>query len=232
MTLFTFRNIPLILKRSALLLVLWVFVSMYVQNGFTVSLIISPVLLACAFVSLVVHEYAHAITAQAFGKTCDRIDVMVLGGQAHISDFLKPEPREEFWITVFGPLSNIVLALITIFIFVVTPYDLNTETLLGIIGGEVQTFSIVSFVLNLFLVLNVVLAAFNLLPMFPMDGGRILRSLMSKWFGFKRGTQYTTLLSMALCANIGIWALSSFNVLLFAIALYIGIASYVQFKTL
>ncbi len=113
------------------------------------------------FASVLIHELGHSFTAQARGIKVSSISLFIFGGVANIAS--EPEtPRDEFWITVFGPLTSFALALLG-----------------GAAWYVLRDLSAPLAVLALILgVINLQLAVFNLIPGFPLDGGRILRSLL------------------------------------------------------
>ncbi|WP_299554561.1 site-2 protease family protein [uncultured Tateyamaria sp.] len=113
------------------------------------------------FVSLIGHELAHALTARRFGVETKGITLFLFGGVAELAQ----EPRKamhEFWIALAGPLMSLALA------FAFGSFAAVSEVLIG--GGAVVE------VFRYLALINLVLALFNLLPAFPLDGGRILRA--------------------------------------------------------
>jgi len=115
------------------------------------------------FVSVLIHELAHSLVAQKFGVGIKSITLFVFGGVASMKEEPR-HPRAEFWIAIAGPLTSFVLSAI-FFILAI-----NT-------GSKVKT-------LFLYLAqINLILGIFNLIPGFPMDGGRVLRSIVWKLKG-------------------------------------------------
>ena len=113
------------------------------------------------FVSVLLHEFGHAVTAQARGIQVPSITLFIFGGVANIA--MEPRtPRDEFWITLFGPLTSFALAGVGAAVWYVTRGTLRPVAALGVILGFI----------------NLQLAVFNLIPGFPLDGGRILRSII------------------------------------------------------
>ena len=117
------------------------------------------------------HELGHALTAKKYNiKTID-ITLLPIGGLARL-ERLPEKPSEELVVALAGPLVNITLALITT-LFITLPN--TSEQMVSQLSNGVNSNN---FFLNFFLV-NIVLAIFNLIPAFPMDGGRVLRALLS-----------------------------------------------------
>jgi Zn-dependent protease/CBS domain-containing protein len=123
------------------------------------------------FVCVVLHEFGHALMAQRFGVETKDITLLPIGGVANLKR-MPEEPRQEFWITVAGPMVNLVIAGLA-FIAILA---LGLTLMVGDLFLGATTWSkVLLFVFGA----NVMLFVFNLIPAFPMDGGRILRSLLS-----------------------------------------------------
>ncbi len=112
------------------------------------------------FASVAFHELAHSFVARRYGIPIESITLFIFGGVAQMKSE-PPHPRAEFWIAVAGPLSSFLLAALFLF------GTLQAE------GGVRALFSYLARI-------NFILAAFNLIPGFPMDGGRVLRSFLWK----------------------------------------------------
>lgn len=141
-----------------------------------VQILWSVVFVLCIFVTVVMHEFGHALAAKNYGIQTRDITLLPIGGLARL-DKLPEKPLEELVVAFAGPLVNILLALITGF-FITFPE--NAEALAAQLSTGVNASN---FFLNFFIV-NIVLAVFNLIPAFPMDGGRVLRALLA--FKFRR----------------------------------------------
>ena len=162
-------NISVYLHWSLLLLVVVLFFNMYSTVAFEtdsnmfVGGITTLILCGMFIFSVLWHELAHSLVGKRFGLRMDRITLFVFGGAASIRGEIR-KPSHEFWISVAGPLSSFVLGIVFLVLMLVF-YRINI--LLS------YSFSILGSV-------NVVLGIFNLLPFFPMDGGRILRAAIWK----------------------------------------------------
>jgi len=117
------------------------------------------------FVSLLAHELAHALAARSYGIRVESITLHLLGGVSQMVDE-PPTPHAELLIAAVGPLTSFALAGAAVGARVIAPGQDWTRALLGYVG-----------------VANVVIGTFNLLPGFPLDGGRILRALLWEWRG-------------------------------------------------
>ncbi len=112
------------------------------------------------FTSVLLHELAHSLVARRFGLNVSNIDLFIFGGVAMIEEEA-PSPKAEFFIAIAGPICSFILALIFFILGFLYPYD---DLIYGLIS-------------YLFYI-NLAIALFNLIPAFPLDGGRILRALI------------------------------------------------------
>ncbi len=126
------------------------------------------------FASIIFHELTHSLIARRYGVTMKEITLFIFGGVAQMEED-PPHPRAEFMIAIAGPLSSCFLGLLSMLAF-------N----FGMKAGWPVT---VTGVLNYLSWLNMILAAFNLIPAYPLDGGRILRSALWKW---KKDVRWST----------------------------------------
>ena len=166
-TLFTLFGIPVRANLSVGLLVLYLFTSV---GDVALGLFLAVALL----VSIVFHELAHSVVAMAFGGRVRDITLQLMGGCAAITR-MPPKPWQECLMAVAGPVCSLLLAGIA-WLLAVT---LTTEQAIGYdILGRVVTVMQPNVWLAVAALLNLGLACFNLVPAFPMDGGRVLRSLL------------------------------------------------------
>lgn len=145
------------------------------------------------FVSIVLHELAHPLIAQSYGMKIKGITLWLLGGVAELGDE-PPSPEAEFWMALAGPAMSIALALVF--------YGAVFVASLGTIYQPLIE------VLHYLSLVNLVLALFNLIPAFPMDGGRILRA----WHWHRTGDAHK---ATTLSAKVG----SAFGLILILIGL-------------
>ena len=120
------------------------------------------------FLSIVLHELAHSVVARAFGMEIKGITLWLLGGVAEMADD-PPHPRAEFLMAIAGPIMSVVLALLFV----------SAGTVFGT-GGDVTP---IGAILHYLGTLNLILAVFNLIPAFPLDGGRVVRAALWAWKG-------------------------------------------------
>ncbi len=145
--------------------------------------LLGVLLVLALFVCVILHELGHALTAKSFNIMTKSITLLPIGGVARLEK-LPEKPKEELLVVLAGPLVNVGIAfLIYLFLFAtgnVASFTENPENLVRLSGSV--------FLFNL-LIANVVLAVFNFIPAFPMDGGRILRALLSFKFHREKATR-------------------------------------------
>lgn len=136
------------------------------------------VFFVCAiFVCVVIHELAHSLVARWFGREPKSITLLPIGGVATI-DRMPTKPAQEIAISIVGPATNILIAIVLAIV--------GGETLVAALRNSNLTASQL-FITNL-IAANIVLAVFNLIPALPMDGGRVLRSILALKFDYLRAT--------------------------------------------
>jgi Zn-dependent protease len=177
-------------------------------------------ILALFFV-VVLHEYGHALTARRFGIKTRDITLLPIGGVARL-ERMPDDPKQELWVALAGPAVNVVIAA-ALFVWLQVTGGLGQATL---IGG--------SFIERLMLV-NVVLVVFNMIPAFPMDGGRVVRALLAMRLEYTRATQIAASLGQGIAFLLGFIGLFTNPLLVFtALFVWMGAAqesSMVQMKS-
>jgi len=168
--LFTFRGIRVYLHWSFLLLVGYVAFLGYNAGKDLPAILVMLGMVLMVFMCVVLHEFGHALTAQYYGIGTRDITLLPIGGVASL-ERMPEEPRKEFWITVAGPAVNLLIAAIALAVMLVSGVPL-------VVPKDLLSVSHWSDVPMMLLVMNMWLFLFNLVPAFPMDGGRILRSVL------------------------------------------------------
>src|SRR2546425_243200 len=130
------------------------------------------------FGCVLLHEFGHALTAKRYGIRTQDITLLPIGGIARL-ERLPENPRQELWVTLAGPAVNVVIAGV-LFMVLWFVYRMNEFFQVRLLEGN--------FLLRLMWV-NVFLGVFNMLPAFPMDGGRVLRALLSMRLGRAKATR-------------------------------------------
>ena len=138
------------------------------------STVLVGILFLALFACVLMHEFGHALVARRYGVETKDIILSPLGGIARLNR-LPEKPFHEFLVAAAGPLVNLVIALVLSSYFLI--YDFSE--LFTNVKGLNQLFSSWIYLIPMLIILNVFLLLFNLLPAFPMDGGRIFRSLLA-----------------------------------------------------
>lgn len=198
-----------------LLLIAWIAVSYTASGAGWAAAGRGVGFVVAIFACVVLHECGHALTARRYGVETKDITLLPIGGLARMQR-IPDHPWQEFWIAVAGPAVNVVIAAVLFLVLLMSPG-------LGAVTAE-PSFT-TSFLVNLMWV-NVILVVFNLLPAFPMDGGRILRALLATRIPYARATQIAAGIGQAMAIAFGIAGLLIFvNPLLLFIALFVFVGA-------
>lgn len=169
------------------------------------------------FVGVVIHELGHSLVARRYDLEISSITLWLFGGIAHIVDM--PEDwKRELYIAIAGPITSIVVGVASYLAFLAVPV-------------QTPAFAAVRFVLGYLALMNVALAGFNLLPGFPMDGGRVLRALLARDRPYARATKIAADVGKGFAILLGLFGLfGGGGLFLVAIAffIYIGASSEAQ----
>ncbi len=165
--------------------------------------------------SVALHELGHALTGRRFGCRTREILLTPLGGIAQL-DRIPAQPRAELLIALAGPAVSLALAALA-----------GGLTLLFIqLGWQASAWVALALALT-----NAGLAIFNLLPCFPMDGGRVLRALLTPRWGRLEATRRAVKVGGWLALALGLWGLMQLDLLLVAIAWFVHAAAKAEYRT-
>lgn len=165
------------------------------------------------FLFVIMHEFGHALAARRFNIQTADITLLPIGGVARLEK-MPDDPKEELWVAFAGPLVNLVLSIL-LFVCLFLSRGLQPITQITMNSG--------SLILRLALV-NLMLFLFNLIPAFPMDGGRILRSLLATRMDYVKATNTASTLGRLFAFLFGIIGLF-INPFYLLIALFIWIGA-------
>jgi len=195
------------------LLLLWIGIASFQQGGGAAATEGVAFIIA-VFACVVLHELGHAVAARRYGIKTPRITLLPIGGIAQL-ERMPEDPREEIVVAIAGPLVNVVIAAVLIVILGAFP---NLAAISNIDNPEP------GFLARLATV-NVILVLFNLIPAFPMDGGRVLRALLAMRFSRVRATEIAATVGQVASFIFGFLGLLSGNVLLIFVAIFVYIAA-------
>jgi Zn-dependent protease len=219
----TFAGIDVFVHATFLLLIGWIGYSHWLQYGTAAKVVEGILFILALFLCVVLHEYGHALTARRYGIKTRDITLYPIGGVARL-ERLPDKPIEELWVALMGPAVNVVIAAL-LFVYLYLTSGLVPMTDLTVASG--------SFLARLMAV-NVSLVLFNLIPAFPMDGGRVLRALLAMRMDYVRATQIAANIGQGLAFLLGLFGLFNNPFLLFiAFFVWIGAsqeASMVQMR--
>jgi Zn-dependent protease/CBS domain-containing protein len=186
----------------------------YQGSGSLTNALITALIIVALFVCVVLHEYGHSLVAQRLGIEIQDITVLPIGGVARLKS-LPEKPWDEVKIAIAGPLVNVVLAPIFFAIALLLgagPFDIANIVQGGNSLGQI--FAYLGFI-------NVGLVVFNLIPAFPLDGGRVLRGLLATRLGVVRATDVSAAIGQFFAAAFFLIGLLGGNFLLALVAVFI-----------
>jgi Zn-dependent protease/CBS domain-containing protein len=193
-----------------LFLLAWVALVEYQRSRSWASVVDALAFILAVFASVVLHEYGHALTARRYGVRTRAITILPIGGVASL-ERIPTRPQEELAIALAGPVVTVLIAA-TLYLWLrltgtaVSIVDLDPG------GGPFLT---------RLMWINVFLAGFNLLPAFPMDGGRVLRATLALRWDYVRATRMAAIVGRTFAAGFGLLGLLVGNPFLVFIAIFV-----------
>ena len=193
-----------------LLFLAWIGYAHYREGGAPAA-VQGVLFISLLFGCVLLHEFGHAIAARAFGIHTPDITLLPIGGVARL-ERMPDKPWQELVVAAAGPAVNVVIALVLLLGLGISGSLFDLEQMLHHPQVSVAV-KLASF--------NIVMMLFNLLPAFPMDGGRVLRALLAMVTNYVRATQVATRIGQVMALGLGAWGLFSNNPLLIFIAFFV-----------
>jgi Zn-dependent protease len=208
------------LHPTFVLLLIWVGFTTLFSGGDFNAVVLEIFVVLALFSFVVLHELGHALMARRFGIPTRDITLLPIGGVARLES-LPEEPKKEFLVAIAGPLVNLVLGTLLLGILALTN-GLSGLASIEALGNNIWAQLMIA---------NFTLFAFNLLPAFPMDGGRILRALLSSRIEPIKATQIAANIGRGFALLMGIAGIF-FNPFLILTAIFIWFGAGAEAETM
>ena len=209
-------GIGVYLHWSFVVFAIGMFFLLLTQGASLTGAVIGIGLLLAVFGFVILHEYGHALMARVFGIPTRDITLYPIGGVARLQDMPR-NPSQELWIALAGPAVNVALAVIIAFFIIMTGNSFAPVELFAV----ADTTNLLGGILSSLFYVNVALVVFNMLPAFPMDGGRVLRSILAMNMEYRRATRIASRVGQGMAIMFGLIGLIAFNPVLILIAFFV-----------
>ena len=194
-----------------LLFLAWIFAASYSASGAAAAWD-TLAFMVLLFLCVLLHEFGHIFTARAFGVATPYVTLLPIGGVAQL-ERIPEEPWEEFLIAIAGPLVNVAIAALLL----LAGAHLQPSAAVAVDNGQIS-------LIDRLAVVNLFLALFNLIPAFPMDGGRVLRAALASKLGYVRATEISASIGQFVAFALGFFGLM-YNPILIFIAIFVYLAA-------
>jgi len=218
--LFSLRGIDVRLHMTFPLILIWAALQFGTAGGSASSALFGVIAILLLFVLVTLHEFGHSFAAMHYGISVKQIVLSPIGGVAQLQD-IPDKPVQEFVIAIAGPAVNFVIA--GIMMLFVPVLNLGTTDFVTALSGTAGL--TVTAVFAYIFVYNIFLALFNLIPAFPMDGGRVFRALLAMKLEYGLATRIATAVGKALAVMMGVYGLFNGGIFMVFIALFIFTAA-------
>lgn len=219
------RGIDIRLHITFPLILLWAAFQFGLGSGDVGGAIFGIIAISLLFVLVTLHELGHSFAAQYFGVPVKQIILSPLGGLAQLNR-MPEKPIQELVIAIAGPAVNFVIAILMGSFLLLSGFELNNP--LQILAGS-ASLSIMGIFTYVFFY-NIMLAVFNLIPGFPLDGGRIFRALLAMKLDYVRATRIAANVGKVVAVGMGIYGLINGGIFLILIAVFIYSAGSQEFQ--
>ncbi len=210
----SFTGIGIYVHWTMSLLLGGVFVFYLYQGASVGAALAGLVFVSVLFGCVILHELGHALTAKHFGIPTLDITMYPIGGVARLQSMPK-EPRQELLIAIAGPAVNLAIAAVLFVVVIATGRPLTPSPF---VESEPN-------VLGMLMWMNLALVGFNMLPAFPMDGGRVLRAGLATKLSYKNATRIASYVGQGMACLFGLFAVWSFNPVLFFVGIFVFLAA-------
>jgi Zn-dependent protease/predicted transcriptional regulator len=209
----TFAGIAVYVHATFVLLLGWIALTHWMQYQSLIPALTGVAFILSLFLCVVLHEYGHALTARTFGIATKDITLLPIGGVARL-ERIPDKPNQELWVALAGPAVNAVIAALLAAYLSLTGHFQPVQQI-GLIHGVF---------LERVMFANLFLVGFNMIPAFPMDGGRVLRALLAKRMEYARATRIAASIGQGLAFVFGFLGLFT-NPFLVFIAFFVSIGA-------
>jgi Zn-dependent protease len=186
-------GIDVIVHWTFLLLIGLLVFAQLVSGAAWTAVLGSTTLLLAVFLCVLLHEFGHALTARAFGIRTHDITLLPIGGLARL-ERIPENPWQEFWIALAGPAVNVAI------VAVLMPVAAALGGIQDLLRSDLTAVGFLTQLISI----NVALVAFNLLPAFPMDGGRVLRAVLAMFLPYAKATNIAAACGQVMAVLFGI----------------------------
>ena len=219
-------GINVYLHWTFLILLAWIFIANLNAGQRTSEALTGVVFVLALFACVVLHEFGHALTARRFGIQTQRITLLPIGGLAMLEK-MPEKPKQELIVALAGPAVNVVIALLLFAYLKLSGQALPTSQL-----EDPSQISLGKYFIPNLLFVNVLLFAFNLIPAFPMDGGRVLRALLSMRYSRATATNIAAKIGQFLAIGFVFFGLMyDFWLIFIGLFIYLGASGEASYET-
>ncbi len=208
-----FWGIPVKVHWSFGLILLFIAYTIATNDNELWQSIASGLVILAVFICVILHEYGHALTGKKLGIKTQDIIISPIGGVARMEK-MPTKPIDEFIITIAGPLVNLVIGL---------TIGLGFYAFTGQFSMDIENYNYDEPLeyLRLLVPINLTLFLFNLIPAFPMDGGRILRSILASRMGYTKATRIASYVGKIFAIGFVVYGIFNHALVLSLIGLFI-----------
>jgi len=197
-------GIDIFIHFTFFILLTWVALIQWKLNGSIGAAFSGVVFILAIFSCVVLHELGHALAAKKYGIKTQDIILLPIGGVARLEK-MPDQPIQELWVALAGPAVNVVIvALLAVYLWITNTLTPDNQLMM-------TTAAFVERIMGV----NIFLILFNMIPAFPMDGGRVLRALLATRLAYVRATRISANLGQSIALLFGVIGLFYNPILLF-----------------